>query len=113
MIPGVADLCASFQNSIARHIFRKVNRGMAFCERMNLIPDDVPKKFVVSGGVACNKYIRSSMDYLCELTGYDLVCPPPHLCTDNGVMIAWFVFQHFMLLLPVFFLTSLMVLMGR
>ncbi|KAK9760307.1 Mitochondrial tRNAs modification protein, partial [Basidiobolus ranarum] len=19
----------------------------------------------------------------------NLVCPPPHLCTDNGVMIAW------------------------
>ena len=21
--------------------------------------------------------------------GYTLVCPPPKLCTDNGIMIAW------------------------
>lgn len=21
--------------------------------------------------------------------GYRLVCPPPKLCTDNGIMIAW------------------------
>ena len=44
---------------------------------------------VVSGGVACNQYIRGALQKLCAHTGYQLLCPPPKLCTDNGIMIAW------------------------
>lgn len=44
---------------------------------------------VVSGGVACNQYIRRALQKLCDNTGYQLLCPPPKLCTDNGIMIAW------------------------
>ena len=44
---------------------------------------------VVSGGVACNQYIRAALQKLCSHTGYQLFCPPPKLCTDNGIMIAW------------------------
>jgi tRNA A37 threonylcarbamoyltransferase TsaD len=46
---------------------------------------------VVSGGVASNTYLRSGLERLCDNYGYKLVCPPHRLCTDNGVMIAWWV----------------------
>ena len=44
---------------------------------------------VVSGGVASNQYLRSQLESLTSSYGYSLHCPPPRLCTDNGVMIAW------------------------
>lgn len=44
---------------------------------------------IVSGGVACNQYLRGALQKLCTHTGYQLLCPPPKLCTDNGIMIAW------------------------
>eukprot|EP00058_Branchiostoma_floridae_P015205 XP_002600693.1 hypothetical protein BRAFLDRAFT_67758 [Branchiostoma floridae] len=34
-------------------------------------------------------YIRRSLQAVTDRFGYRLVCPPPRLCTDNGVMIAW------------------------
>jgi N6-L-threonylcarbamoyladenine synthase len=40
---------------------------------------------VVSGGVASNKVVRSKLNNLVEAVGLRLVCPPPRLCTDNGV----------------------------
>eukprot|EP01121_Diplochlamys_sp_Union-15-3_P007867 TRINITY_DN2035_c0_g1_i7.p1 TRINITY_DN2035_c0_g1~~TRINITY_DN2035_c0_g1_i7.p1 ORF type:complete len:179 (+),score=22.44 TRINITY_DN2035_c0_g1_i7:486-1022(+) len=44
---------------------------------------------VISGGVAANQYIRKELAVLTKVYNYNLVCPPVHLCTDNGVMIAW------------------------
>jgi len=43
----------------------------------------------VSGGVACNGYLRECLGIMCDQMDYTLVCPPPKLCTDNGIMIAW------------------------
>ena len=43
----------------------------------------------MSGGVASNSYIRNALDIVCTRHQYKLVCPPHHLCTDNGIMIAW------------------------
>lgn len=44
---------------------------------------------MVSGGVACNKSVRSSLQALADSSHLRLVVPPPALCTDNGAMIAW------------------------
>jgi len=44
---------------------------------------------VVAGGVACNKYIAKMLSKVCTAMGYTLAVPPPALCTDNGLMIAW------------------------
>ncbi|XP_075173858.1 tRNA N6-adenosine threonylcarbamoyltransferase, mitochondrial isoform X3 [Anomaloglossus baeobatrachus] len=46
-------------------------------------------EFVVSGGVASNKYICKLLQNLTDDLDMSLLCPPPNLCTDNGVMIAW------------------------
>lgn len=47
---------------------------------------------VVSGGVACNKYLRHVLREALDSKGHpgmDVVCPPPKYCTDNAAMIAW------------------------
>lgn len=46
---------------------------------------------VISGGVASNMFIRDGLTRLCNHYNCSIVCPPPRLCTDNGVMIAWYV----------------------
>ncbi|MCI28661.1 putative tRNA N6-adenosine threonylcarbamoyltransferase mitochondrial-like, partial [Trifolium medium] len=50
---------------------------------------------VVSGGVASNQYVRARLDTVVKKNGLQLVCPPPRLCTDNGVMVAWTGIEHF------------------
>ncbi|GJN05488.1 hypothetical protein PR202_ga23117 [Eleusine coracana subsp. coracana] len=57
---------------------------------------DIAASFqVVSGGVASNKYVRTRLTHIAEVNGLQLVTPPPSLCTDNGVMIAWTGIEHF------------------
>ncbi|XP_020596911.1 probable tRNA N6-adenosine threonylcarbamoyltransferase, mitochondrial isoform X2 [Phalaenopsis equestris] len=59
---------------------------------------DIAASFqVVSGGVASNQYVRSRLSYVVEKNHIRLVCPPPKLCTDNGVMVAWTGIEHFLL----------------
>jgi N6-L-threonylcarbamoyladenine synthase len=44
---------------------------------------------VAAGGVAANATIREALARVAETAGFDLVVPPPRLCTDNAAMIAW------------------------
>lgn len=44
---------------------------------------------MVSGGVARNGALRSALDKVGSHFGLDVFVPPFHLCTDNGVMVAW------------------------
>jgi len=44
---------------------------------------------VVAGGVAANAALRARLAGLAAEQGLRLIVPPPALCTDNGVMIAW------------------------
>lgn len=88
LIPEVNDLCAALLMSTARHLVHRTQRAIQFCEDNNLIPTD-RQQLVVSGGVACNNYIFSALQMLCNETNYEIFRPPPKLCTDNGVMIAW------------------------
>ncbi|KAL0862251.1 hypothetical protein Bca101_041369 [Brassica carinata] len=57
---------------------------------------DIAASFqVVSGGVASNQYVRFRLNNIVENKNLRLVCPPPSLCTDNGVMVAWTGLEHF------------------
>lgn len=47
------------------------------------------RHLVVSGGVACNQFIRAKLQQEAESTGLQLVLPKPSWCTDNGVMVGW------------------------
>jgi N6-L-threonylcarbamoyladenine synthase len=44
---------------------------------------------VAAGGVAANAHLRARLATLAGAEGLRLIVPPPALCTDNGVMIAW------------------------
>ncbi|PSN33976.1 putative tRNA N6-adenosine threonylcarbamoyltransferase [Blattella germanica] len=88
LIPDVFNLCADFQMAITRHICQRLQRGMEFIALRNLLPEE-SKTLVVSGGVACNGFIKRALDLVCQDMGYLLAVPPPNLCTDNGIMIAW------------------------
>ncbi|XP_032779692.2 probable tRNA N6-adenosine threonylcarbamoyltransferase, mitochondrial [Daphnia magna] len=88
VLPSAANLCASFQHALFGHICRRLQRGMLYVDMKQMIPEGA-RKLVVSGGVACNSHFRKYLSIVCAEMGYTLVCPPPKLCTDNGIMIAW------------------------
>ena len=55
------------------------------------------KIFVIAGGVAANKKIRSMLIKLCEENNYKSIFPPINLCGDNAAMIAMVGLEKFKL----------------
>ena len=51
--------------------------------------DAAPTALVAAGGVAANSALRHALESMADEYGLPLVVPPPALCTDNGIMIAW------------------------
>ncbi|VVC25144.1 Hypothetical protein CINCED_3A019019 [Cinara cedri] len=88
IIPEMNDLCASIQYALTKHMCTRVQRGIEFVIRSKLLPE-TNQTLVVSGGVASNMFIRKHLNVLCNEMGFKLVIPPPNLCTDNGIMVAW------------------------
>ncbi|XP_030066440.1 tRNA N6-adenosine threonylcarbamoyltransferase, mitochondrial [Microcaecilia unicolor] len=88
LLSCAADIAATVQHLITRHIVQRTHRAILFCKNEGLLP---PKNasLVVSGGVASNQYIRRALRALTDATEFTLLCPPSRLCTDNGIMIAW------------------------
>ncbi|SFK04218.1 tRNA (adenosine(37)-N6)-threonylcarbamoyltransferase complex transferase subunit TsaD [Methylocapsa palsarum] len=81
----VADLCASFQAAVVDTIIDRSRAGL------RLFRETVGQSnaMVVAGGAGANSAIRRALMRFCGESGLRLVLPPPHLCTDNGAMIAW------------------------
>jgi N6-L-threonylcarbamoyladenine synthase len=73
------DLAASFQASVVDVLVEKTFRA---AEQYHV------KQVLLAGGVAANKGLRKTLEERFKETGYDLVIPPLHLCTDNAAMIA-------------------------
>jgi len=84
----LSDFCAGAQYSITKHLCERLQRGIEYSTVMNFMPAQAGT-LVVSGGVASNQYIRSSLSKICEHYGWNAIFPRPKLCTDNGVMIGW------------------------
>ncbi|XP_027760461.1 probable tRNA N6-adenosine threonylcarbamoyltransferase, mitochondrial isoform X2 [Empidonax traillii] len=84
----VEDVAAAVQHAVAVHIMQRTYRAMLFCTKNSILPPQ-NATLVVSGGVASNQYIRKGLQNLADANDFALLCPPPRLCTDNGVMIAW------------------------
>ena len=81
------NIAASFQATVCDVLTDRTGRAMTlFLDSQP--PTDTPHRFVVAGGVAANKAIRSSLETLCEKHGFDLKAPPLIYCTDNAAMIA-------------------------
>ena len=79
------DLAASFQKTVEEILKKKTK--VAFDEFEKQI-NPKEKVFVVAGGVAANKKIRSMLINLCKENNYQSLFPPIELCGDNAAMIA-------------------------
>ncbi|MGQ0457324.1 MAG: tRNA (adenosine(37)-N6)-threonylcarbamoyltransferase complex transferase subunit TsaD [Hyphomicrobium sp.] len=86
-IADVADICASFQAAACESVVDRVGRAMQ--TSLPWLPDAAHRPFVVAGGVAANKVLRTALVGVAEDFGFSCHAPPLALCTDNGAMIAW------------------------
>jgi len=86
-LPGrvAADIAAGFQAAIVAVLADRAAHAIAmFAERH---PDG--RLLVLAGGVAANTAIRAALEDEAGRRGFRLAAPPPRLCTDNAVMVAW------------------------
>ena len=82
----VADICASFQATVATIVATRARDALARFRAE--LPGATPR-LVVAGGVAANRAIGTALAEAAATAGAELTIPPPRLCTDNGAMIAW------------------------
>ena len=80
-----ADLAASFQAAVADALADRTAHALDHFAAEH----SAPRRLVVAGGVAANQAIKGRLAKLAEDRGFELMVPPPHLCTDNAAMIAW------------------------
>lgn len=82
----VADICASFQRTVAEIVATRARSALA--KYAAELPGQ-PLRLVVAGGVAANQAIGAALREVAGAAGATLVIPPIALCTDNGAMVAW------------------------
>ena len=75
----LADLVASFQEAVVDSLIIKLSQASS---------SSGVRRFVVSGGVASNRRLRSRLAGLAETEGFEVHFPSPGLCTDNAAMVA-------------------------
>ena len=88
------DLAASFQKTIEEILSKKTKIAFEQFEKNKTLKKKI---FVVSGGVAANKKIRSMLINLCKEKNYESVFPPIELCGDNAAMIGMVGLEKFKL----------------
>ena len=88
------DLAASFQKTIQEILYKKTKIAFSEFEKQNNLKQKV---FVVAGGVAANKNIRSMLTNLCIEKHFQSIFPPIELCGDNAAMIAMVGLEKFKL----------------
>ena len=88
------DLAASFQKTIEEILYRKTKLAFKEFEKQNNLKE---KMFVIAGGVAANKKIRSMLIKLCVEHNYKSIFPPIELCGDNAAMIGMVGLEKFKL----------------
>jgi len=92
-----AGVAASFQNAALRHLEMRLTYAFRLLAEERDSLGCAPDTLVLSGGVAANAELRRRLGELCASTPsprddgapWRMVVPPPRLCTDNGVMVAW------------------------
>ncbi len=78
------DICASFQNIATQEVLERIETALKIYLRSHS-----ERRFVISGGVAANKYIGGKIKSLLIGREFEFYAPPLKLCTDNAAMIAW------------------------
>jgi N6-L-threonylcarbamoyladenine synthase len=72
----VGDLAASFQDAVVDVLATKAVRA---AEKFGA------RQLAIAGGVAANRALRQRIE---QESPVQVLCPPPHLCTDNAAMVA-------------------------
>lgn len=81
----IANMCASFQKTIAEILFQKCEHAIKICKENSINVSDL----VIGGGVAANLEIREKLSNLSNIYDLNFFAPPFEFCTDNAAMIAW------------------------
>ena len=79
------DLAASFQKTIEEILYEKTKKAFKIYLNEN---KTFKKTFVVAGGVAANKGIKTKLIKLSEDNEFECLFPDISLCSDNAAMIA-------------------------
>ena len=88
------DLAASFQKTVEKILYKKTKIAFTEFEKQSNLKEKI---FVVAGGVAANKKIRSMLNNLCSEKNYKSMFPSIELCGDNAAMIAMVGLEKFKL----------------
>ncbi|PCH43506.1 peptidase M22 glycoprotease [Wolfiporia cocos MD-104 SS10] len=90
------EIASRFQRAAVGQLEEKLALGLEACRQK----DTQIRHLVVSGGVASNLFLRERLrvclDKASPNVHISLVFPPPSLCTDNAVMIAWASMSRFL-----------------
>ena len=81
-----ADIAAAFQQAASDVIADRVSHAI---EMAAPYIGSAQGRLVVAGGVAANQTLKARLVETATAHNYELIVPPPKLCTDNGAMIAW------------------------
>lgn len=88
-----ADICAEFQAAVADVVGDRVSNAVTQFRALYPSGDAI----VVSGGVAANTAIRTTLTEFADVENLRFIAPPHSLCTDNAAMIAWAGIERFKL----------------
>ena len=80
----VNDFAASLQQAIADCLADRAGQAL-----IQFASQHDERRLVIAGGVAANQSIGAALQQVAEAHGFEIIIPPPRLCTDNGAMIAW------------------------
>lgn len=80
-----ANIAACFQDVAVQHLCERASRAAEWA--IDMEPE--AKYMVVAGGVAANQAVRQGLREVAEGCDLEMHVPPPRLCVDNGVMVAW------------------------
>ena len=81
------DVSASFQKTISEILIKKTQKAVSMFNEMR--KKQKTANIVVAGGVAANKFLRSSLTAMEDEYNVQFFFPSLKLCTDNGAMIAY------------------------
>ncbi len=81
----VGDMAASLQAAIADVVADRAQHAFDLLRNEGV----AVTAFVVAGGVAANQVLCAKVKNVAANNGVAFAAPPPKLCTDNGVMVAW------------------------
>ncbi|OAF66492.1 hypothetical protein A3Q56_05786 [Intoshia linei] len=84
-----SEIAYSLQKEITEKLQVNLSKAIQFCKYSEICHNISVSQIVVSGGVACNKFILNGLKKVTDYYEMQIISVPKKYCTDNGTMIAW------------------------